>query len=74
MANQKTPNIKNDVRYTTQETLSTLTGETDNLEKGLAAMQKQFDQIKSSQTEAVSQTQKRIEQQLQELKQVACRQ
>ena len=56
------------VRYTTQETLSTLTGETDNLEKGLASMQQQFKALQKMHGENKQAVLARLETRLGDLK------
>jgi cell division protein ZapB len=51
MQNQKEQPVQSNIRYTTQETLNTLTGETDNLTQSVSKLQQQFQKIK---TDAVS--------------------
>ncbi|MCK4608956.1 MAG: hypothetical protein KAT71_05710 [Gammaproteobacteria bacterium] len=69
MLTMNTPEVQRNVRYTTQETLSTLTGETDNLEKGLTDVQKQFADLKNSQGQASQAMQQKMQQELQDLQQ-----
>jgi hypothetical protein len=67
MQNEKPVQTSRDVRYTTQETLSTLTGETDNLEKSISQIQKQFEQLKTSQDKASQNSAKKLKQELENL-------
>jgi hypothetical protein len=67
MQNEKPAQASRDVRYTTQETLSTLTGETDNLEKNISAIQKQFEQLKTSQDQASETAANKLKQELENL-------
>lgn len=67
MQYEKPVQTSRDVRYTTQETLSTLTGETDNLEKNIAQIQKQFEQLKTSQDKASQESTKKLKQELENL-------
>lgn len=58
MQDQTASVVKGDVHYTMQETLSTLTGETANIQKGLADVQNQMSVFKQSQSKR---TQKMID-------------
>lgn len=47
MQDQKEQPVQSNIRYTTQETLSTLTGETDNLTQSVHDLQQQFEKTKT---------------------------
>lgn len=66
MQNQHSQQVGGNLHYTTQETLSTLTGETDNIQKGLAKVESQVTKFKSAQgaktTKAIATLKKELEQ------------
>ncbi len=69
MQTQKEEAVQGNVRYTTQETLNTLTGEADNLTKSVGDLKMQFKQVKSDSVKARLANAVRVEKEIKALQQ-----
>lgn len=67
MQNQKEIPIQGEVRYTTQETLNTLTGEADNLTQNVSDLKKQFQDVKSNTQEFQQTVQQNLDTEMKKL-------